>query len=412
MTAPFAPQHGERFDAARLRRVVLYSHDTMGLGHFRRNLLIADALTGADPGTEVLMVTGLACAGAFPLPPRVECLTLPGYAKDVEGAYRPRVFAMEADELAHLRAATIGAALERFAPSLVVVDNVPLGAMGELRPALEALGRRADARTVLGLRDIVDEPETTRREWAASGALAQMEASYDAIWIYGDPQVFDARRAYAIAPSLAARMRFTGYLDRTAGLADAAPGAIPAEPYVLCVVGGGQDGVALAQAFLRAPAPPGHVRVLVAGPLMAPEDRAGLAALARPGDIIHDFLPEPVPLMREAAALVCMGGYNTVCEVLGLDTPALVAPRTVPRLEQMVRAERLAARGLLDCLPPEGVEPQAIGLWLARATGARHDRHGRIDRGALSRLPVLAQAVLAAPRRVKSPLAPLALAAE
>ena len=71
-------------------RIALYSHDTMGLGHARRNGLIARALASAPLGAEVLLITGAREAGTFPLPPGVDCVTLPAYRKGRDGHYTAR----------------------------------------------------------------------------------------------------------------------------------------------------------------------------------------------------------------------------------------------------------------------------------------------------------------------------------
>jgi len=40
------------------RRVLIYSHDTFGLGHLRRCRAIAHALVQPDPGLSVLILSG------------------------------------------------------------------------------------------------------------------------------------------------------------------------------------------------------------------------------------------------------------------------------------------------------------------------------------------------------------------
>lgn len=45
-----------------------------------------------------------------------------------------------------------------------------------------------------------------------------------------------------------------------------------------------------------------------------------------------------------------MGGYNTFCEVLSFDQRAVIVPRTVPRLEQWIRASRAEELGLVRML--------------------------------------------------------------
>jgi predicted glycosyltransferase len=58
--------------------------------------------------------------------------------------------------------------------------------------------------------------------------------------------------------------------------------------------------------------------------------------------------------MDKALAIVAMGGYNTFCEILTLDKPALIIPRSVPRQEQLIRAERSEKLGLISMLDPAG----------------------------------------------------------
>src|SRR5215212_3344469 len=85
-------------------RVALYSHDTMGIGHTCRNLLIARTLAAPPVSATVLLVAGAREAGAFPLPPGIDCLTLPALHKSADGEYRPRALQMDLAELVGVRA--------------------------------------------------------------------------------------------------------------------------------------------------------------------------------------------------------------------------------------------------------------------------------------------------------------------
>ena len=58
-------------------------------------------------------------------------------------------------------------------------------------------------------------------------------------------------------------------------------------------------------------------------------------------------------LMQRAVGIVAMGGYNTFCEILSLDKRALLVPRTMPRREQLIRASRAQALGLVRMLDIE-----------------------------------------------------------
>ena len=54
-----------------------------------------------------------------------------------------------------------------------------------------------------------------------------------------------------------------------------------------------------------------------------------------------------------------MGGYNTYCEILSFDKPALIVPRVQPREEQLIRARRAAELGLIEMLLPEEADDRA-----------------------------------------------------
>ncbi len=353
-------------------RIAFYSHDTMGLGHVRRNLLLAQTLQASALSPVTLLVAGSREAGTFAIPHGVDCLTLPAYAKNLDGEYGARHLEISVQELVRLRARTIRAALQDFAPDLLIVDNVPRGALGELDETLDAL-HAAGTRIVLGIRDILDSGEAVRRQWTKEGNEAVLFKYFDGVWVYGDRRVCDPPTEYGWSASIAAKVTFTGYLDqrrRLTSLPDAAALrrqlGIPDGVLVLGMVGGGQDGADLAEAFVRTPVPDGTVAVLVTGPFMPPEARERLRVLSRHRrDLcVLDFVAEPTMLLACADRVVSMAGYGTVSEILSFGKPALLVPRDTPRQEQLIRAERLAALGLVDCLRQSELSPGAIQRWL------------------------------------------------
>lgn len=386
-----------------LPRIALYSHDTCGLGHVRRNLLIAQALSSM--GADILMISGAAHARAFAVPPGVDLLTLPALLKKGRGRYSPRQFSFGIDDLIAMRSRTITAMLEAFCPDLFVVDNVPLGAMGELVDVLEHLRRRTDTRCVLGLRDVLDDPAVVAREWKQAGNFAAIRAYYDAVWIYGDPAVYDAASAYDFPADVRDRVTYTGYLDQrkrwTGETGAEAPS--PDGPFSMCVVGGGQDGMHLARQYAAAPLPEAARGLLVTGPFMGAEDRAALERMRHPRLHLTHFLSEPTALYRQADRVVSMGGYNTVYELLSFGQRPLIVPRIHPRREQYIRARRLADLGLVDVLHPEDATPSAIGAWLRREPPPPVAVHECLDMNGLDRIVEQVRHLLAPPLR----LAPL-----
>lgn len=381
--------------ASRPLRVVLYSHDTMGLGHIRRNLTIAHALRNRFERLQVLLVSGAKEAGSFALPVGADCLVMPSLYKETDGCYRARRLPLELESLVHMRSQVLQSAVASFNPHVMIVDAVPRGACGELDSTLAYLRRQGDTRCVLGLRDILDDPEKIRLEWQERDCISFIEENFDQVWIYGDRRVYDHAVEYDYPETLANKLRYTGYLDRNLSVASPAVHQRPEVPdsgYALCMVGGGQDGEQLACAFADAPLPDGISGVLIAGPHMAPRVRKRLhqGAAARGDLVVHDFVEEPIHLVSNAACIVSMGGYNSLSESLSHRKPTLVVPRVQPRREQLIRARRLRRLELVDMVHPTELSAHYLGHWISRnAIGEWDARKNQLDLGAAQRLPRL-----------------------
>lgn len=388
----------------RTRRIAMYSHDTMGIGHVRRNLLIAQTLVSSPRPTSILLIAGACEAGAFVMPPGVDCLTLPSLRKDGEGNYTTRRLGIAIEDLVNLRTQAIAAALKSFKPDAFIVDKAPRGALRELEPVLAMLKANGGTRCILGLREVLDDPVAVWKEW---GDLANEEAIreyYDAVWIYGDPRVYDTVAEYRLTGDVAAKTRYTGYFDQRRRL-EFVPGlrddprkqlGLPPGELVLGMMGGGQDGAELAEAFARAVFPPSMNAVLISGPFMPAVVQSRLRRLVagRSRFRLLDFVAEPDLLLRHADRVVAMGGYNTVSEVLSFEKRALLIPRVAPRQEQLIRVKRLHELGLVDMLHPNDVTPAALSAWLANESQARPHIRGLLDFDGLAKLPRLLEELL------------------
>src|SRR5262249_44800360 len=157
-------------------------------------------------------------------------------------------------------------------------------------------------------------------------------------------EICDPLEGLSVPASVRQRMRYTGYLRRSAAEPQLTPelvGLLESE-FLLVTPGGGGDGEALIDLVLSAyehdcgiPLP----ALLVFGPFMLPEQRAAFAGrVARLANVrAITFNSRLEALMARSAAVVAMGGYNTFCEILSFDKRALIVPRTAPRLEQFIR---------------------------------------------------------------------------
>jgi predicted glycosyltransferase len=366
-----------RFDRASISgRFLFYSHDGLGLGHLRRNLAIAAGLTDAAPNASVLLATGCNELGAHGLAPNVDVLVLPGLRKLGNGRYSARRLPMSGGEMRSLRSAQLESAVQWFRPDVMLVDKHPVGIQGELRPALESL-LDSGGHAVLGMRDILDDPATVAAEWSAGGVIEQIERYYDRVLVYGAPSVLDLVREYGLPASVAERSRYCGYVvhpgSTQSEAVDALPGfatRIASRPTVLATAGGGEDGWNLLESFVQAAHGAPWDGVIVTGPQLSDSRRHALRRMAiEAGVEFHSTVQGVSSWFSHVDALVCMGGYNTLCEAASRGTPTVCVPRAQPRREQLIRARAFARFGLLRMLEPEHLDPNALAHEVAAAIG-------------------------------------------
>ena len=340
---------------------MFYSHDGCGLGHLRRNLAIAAAVTEEAPHASVVLLTGCIELGTQGLARNVEIVSLPALRKLGNGRYGARRLPISGTELRVLRAGLITAAVESFRPDVLLIDKHPMGVRGELRPALGLLPEWG-GRAALGLRDILDEPATVREEWSRDGVIEFTEAHCDRLLIYGNPNVFDFAREYGLPASLAFRARHCGYVVHPDAARRLALAPTPARrPRVLATAGGGEDGRRLLETFVEAARSAPWDAAMVAGPQSSPADQRALRRMAADAGVeFHaavDNLPDWLPRLD---ALVSMGGYNTLCEALSVGTPTLCVPRAHPRTEQLIRARSFASLDLLRLVEGDRLSPELV----------------------------------------------------
>lgn len=347
-------------EAAARARLMLYSHDGFGLGHFRRNLLLAEAAIRRCGEANVLLACSAEGAEDFELPERTDLLRLPALRKLGNGHYVGRRLSIATDEMHALRGALLEAAVASFRPHVLLADKHPAGVGGELLLALRRL--RADGgRAVLGLRDVLDDPATPG-EWSTAEQIRLIDEWHDMVLVYGCPDVQTPINIDRLPARVAAKLRHTGYV-----VADALPPArddLPrgdGRPVVLATVGGGEDGLPMLESFLAAATDMSWSAVVVAGPQMSTSHwlllrRSALAVGARP----YRSIPLLPGWMARADAVVCMGGYNTLVEAIAVGTPTVCVPRTHPRREQLVRARAFAERGLIRIIEPEALSPARL----------------------------------------------------
>lgn len=349
----------------------MYSHDTYGLGHIRRTMAIAQHLVDKD--VNILILTGSPIAGRYTLPHGIDFVRVPGMRKQSNTIYIPHSIRVEPSQALEIRKEIITATAKTFDPMMFIVDKVPTGLKGEIMPTLEWFRKeRPETEVVLGLRDILDDSESTRQEWRDKNFVDILDKYYSEIWVYGEQSMYDPIHEYAIPPQLKEKIVFTGYIPR----------GVPLKKYfrkngkknngdnngrkkfVVVTAGGGGDGPPILETYFsmleKYPDLPIRTK-MISGPFVPKDTQDKLHARAKDlGVGFTKFVPRIEKSLAPADLVVSMGGYNTLCECLSMKKPTLIIPRETPRLEQRIRAEVFKKHGLTDFLPWSQLTPECL----------------------------------------------------
>lgn len=350
--------------------ILMYSHDTYGLGHIRRTMAIATQLRA--PNINILILTGSPIVGRFRFPEQIDFVRIPGMIKKTNEEYMPLSIKINASHALDIRKNIITATAKTFQPHLFIVDKEPLGLKKEVMPTLQWLQRcQRGSRSILGLRDVMDDRETIRSDWQKKGVYEILEKLYSEIWVYGNRELYDPIEEYAIPESISRKMYFTGYIPRQIPTENAVQklrkeqGLKNGEKLVVVTTGGGGDGYVVMDAYLsmleNETQPLMFKNILITGPFMPKQERKKIFKRAKKlGIRTFHFYRNMEKLLAAADIVVSMGGYNTLCELLSIGKPSLIIPRDTPRQEQLIRARILHRQGLVDYIPLSRCTAQAM----------------------------------------------------
>ena len=160
-----------------MKRLMVYSHDTFGLGNIRRMLTICHYLLAHNEDLSILLVTGSPMIHSFRLPARLDYIKLPCLSRNAYEGYTVKSLGTEIDETMQLRSDLLLSAVRNFKPDVLLVDKKPYGVKRELESVLRYVRAHFPATKVgLILRDILDSPAATAQTWTTQnyyGAVRQ-----------------------------------------------------------------------------------------------------------------------------------------------------------------------------------------------------------------------------------------------
>lgn len=351
-------------------RMLIYSHDTFGLGHIQRSLKISRAMVSRYVNLSILIVTGSPVAHRIKFPSRVDYIKLPSVRKIGVDKYQARSLNMSFESVLELRSNIVLNAVQGYEPHIFLVDHSPIGMKGELLPTLEWL-QNSSKNTVklIGLRDIIDAPEVVTEIWAKQGIYDILEKMYDHILIYGTKRVFNPVEAYKFSAALKQKSTFCNYIcggQTEKKDSSSSKGEPEKRPLVVVSTGGGDGaGETVIGNYLEMlnifKTEIDFDSTIVTGPFMSKELYCDFLNSSKDLPVtLKKYVSSMPALYRHSDLVVSTGGYNTITDLLCSAKRALIIPRLMHRKEQLMRAERLAELGLLNYLLPDQVTPQSL----------------------------------------------------
>src|SRR6266853_4602707 len=353
-------------------KILVYSHDTFGLGNIRRMIAICEHLKTRIPEISVLVLTGSPRLHSFRLIDGVDYVKLPCLRRDVGGAIGVKYLNLNLDSTVRLRRQLILSTVTYLRPDIFLVDKKPGGVAGELEQSLKALKTKLpNTAVVLLLRDILDSAAATIDQWKRQRAYELLQEYYHKILVVGLPELYDVCEEYQFPASLRAKVHFCGYVRREASPEMRAAtrrqlGIAGSDRMILVTAGGGEDGFGLIRTYLEGLAAhcgdPSLKTVIVTGPELAELHKHEVRRLADRCSHVRviEFTDQMMNYMQAADVVVAMAGYNTICEILSLRKRAVIVPRVEPVKEQEIRAERMARLGLFKMIHPARLTPRLL----------------------------------------------------
>jgi len=209
---------------------------------------------------------------------------------------------------------------------------------------------------------------------------------FDYVLVHGDPCFLTLDASFSAASKISDRLIYTGYVgdEHQADEGEEKAGV----DEVLVSVGGGAVGGTLLSTALEARRRgclAGLTWRLLAGPNLPEQEFRALAQALPENVFLERYRADFRQLLRRCSVSVSQAGYNTVLDILAAGGRAVVVPFASEReTEQQLRAERLAAAGVLEMVPEGQLTPARLAQALER-TIARDPQRISIDMGGAGR---------------------------
>jgi predicted glycosyltransferase len=343
-----------------IKRILFYTHNSVGLGHAFRTLAVITGMRRWLPATEFMVLSGTSVPQIF-FEEGIEVIRLPSVRLCVDSPgheFQPRYLrGFSTGKVFDFRRRIIMDAYDFFSPDVFMVEHKMGGLMNEVVPVLlkrlqiqpphKKVVLSHLSRGIIGPIPRISVSTATADEPAAPSSVAHL---YDSIYVLEDRTTVDVHKEYCEGEDgLEEKIHYLGRITSRALPELADPDKVlhchrlTGKRVILmnlCRHGPVVElTIRLLAAFERAGLADDHQIVVVLDPYLDRETlREQRAACLSRGALVLPFVPQLVNLMNAADLVICRAGYNMVNEVLMTGVRALIIPEHHPSAEQERRA--------------------------------------------------------------------------
>jgi predicted glycosyltransferase len=338
--------------------VFFYVQHLLGTGHIKRAALLTDAMRAR--GMDVHMVSGgIITPDLLDVSAEIQLPAL--RAKDQSFSTLVDESGKEVDVAwKNERCRILLDHYKKLEPDIVVIETFPFGRRKfrfELIPLLNEIHRSTPKPPVVcSVRDVVQARSPKR----IAETVELLRTRFDHIMVHGDPDIVRFEASFPAVEKIRRRLYYTGYVApprRT-------PEGMPGRNEILVSGGGGAVSAGLLAAAIKA-RPLSRLnkniwRILV-GPNIPQRIFDTLKAGADEGVVVERNRTDFALLLRNCTISVSQCGYNTAIGLIQASVRSLVVPfEGSGETEQLLRARKLAQRGLVQLLTETELTPGSL----------------------------------------------------
>ncbi len=346
-----------------VKRILVYTHNSIGLGHAFRTLAVITGMKKWRPDIDFLVVSSTSVPQIF-FKEGIEVIKLPSVKIDIDQKSNPMrsryLTGFELEAIFDFRQRLIMESFDFFQPDVLIIEHNMTGQMSELIPLLMKKWMRKGGpvdfalvhicRGIMKWVPLLSIPYQNPRHRSES---INIGALYDFMYVLEDREVIDINQQFlGNDPELEKKIRYLGKITNKAygelpSRSDALERfGLPNKKTILISLGRNCHVFGLSKRFLeileRTGISDNYQVVMVMDPYL--DDGAAQALCGHPlskNVRFLPFVPDLVDLVHHSDLVICRAGYNTVNEILLTGTKAIVIPESHGGGEQELRAQSI-----------------------------------------------------------------------